>query len=282
MASTPPTSSLSSSLSLSATSSAGSIAQGTVSASSDILPSSSADSQPPFCTNPQGCPSGAPPPATLYLYTFLSTLIVLLLVSGGIIARSIVLRRRQQVAIANGTWVPPQRRENYTIRPRPVLFEAYLAMGMHGSKIKNDEEERWSSMKPISASDIAPPVKPVAVRPPVESAHNAHTPIRRAARDQIRSLVRLHTPFHPPPVPPPPPPIELVPQPPRISSPSDKVRVALLVAMPWQEVSPQKDEDEVLLPYLEFGVLDADVVDLGKISGEGEGERERANLGTKL
>jgi len=147
------------------------------------------------------------------------------------------------------------------------MFEAYVA-----TDSKNEEEERWSSLKPFSASDIAPPVK-APVPPPTVTSH--HVPIHRAARDQMRSLVRLHNPFRPPPAPPPQPAIELAPQPSVIPSPSAKVRVALLVAMPWQEVSPQEEEE---LPYLEFGVLDVDVVDLGKMSG---GESERPDLGTK-
>jgi hypothetical protein len=225
----------------------------------------------PQCNDPQGC--AAPPPATLYLYTFLSTLIILLLVSGGIIARSVVLRRRQQIAIANGTWAGPRRRENFSNRPRPVVFEAYIA-----TESQNDDEERWSSLKPFSASNVAPPTK-TPFPPPPASPH--HVPIRRAARDQMRSILRLHNPFRSPPPPPPPPTIELPPQSSVIPSPSDKVRVALLVAMPWQEPSTPTLEEEEELPYLEFGVLDVDVVDLGKTSGV-EGGSERADSGSKL
>jgi hypothetical protein len=40
--------------------------------------------------------------------------------------------------------------------------------------------------------------------------------------------------------------------------------------MPWQGVSPKNEEDEEEeLPYLEFGVLDVDVADLGKLSSGG-------------
>ncbi|KAJ6469316.1 hypothetical protein C8R45DRAFT_1016659 [Mycena sanguinolenta] len=279
---TPSSSTLGSSTSSFASTSLSSSAGSVPSTSFPPTMSNNSGSQPP-CTNPQGCPNGAPPPATLYLYTFLSTLIILLLVSGGIIARSIVLRRRQQIAIANGTWIPPQRRENYSNRPRPLMFDAYLAVGTHGTKAKIDDEERWSSMKPFSASDISPPpVKSIVVSPPVESVHDLHAPIRRAARAQIRNLMHLHSPFHPPPAPPPPapPPIELIPQPTTIPSLTEKVRIALLVAMPWQGVPQDKEDDEEFLPHLEFGVLDADVVDVGKASGD-EGERERANSGTK-
>ncbi|KAJ7306198.1 hypothetical protein DFH08DRAFT_902367 [Mycena albidolilacea] len=216
-----------------------------------------------MCDGPGGC--SAPPPATLYLYTFLSTLIILLMVSGGIITRSVVLRRRQQIAIANGTWVNPHRRENYNNRPRPVMFDAYVATDTGGKNEK--EEERWASMKPFSASDCAPPAKS---KPPVESGEaSGHPPIRRTAQDQLRlSLVRLwHNPFRAPPAPPPPPAIEPESQPDLIPS---QVRVAFLVAMPWQGMSPKnEEEEEEELPYLEFGVLDVDVADLGKLSSGG-------------
>jgi len=153
------------------------------------------------------------------------------------------------------------------------MFEAYVA-----SDAQTEEEERWSTMKPFSASDVAPPVK-APVHPPAVSPQ--HVPIRRAARNHMRSMVRLNNPFRSPPAPSPPPPpaIELAPQPSVVPSPSAKVQVALLVAMPWQQLAPQ-DEDEEELPYLEFGVLDADVVDLGKVSTS-ESESGRADLGTK-
>ncbi|KAJ7670655.1 hypothetical protein DFH06DRAFT_1320588 [Mycena polygramma] len=246
---------------------------------------------PPQCGDPQGC--GSPPPATLYLYTFLSTLIILMLVSAGIIARSVVLRRRQRLAIANGTWVSPRPRENYAARPRPVMFDAYLAAAADGKK---EDEERWSAMKPFSASDVAPPRK-TPVLPPMESPQAPHEPIRRAARDQMRSVVRLYSPFRslqlPPPAPPPPPMIELAPSsssstsaPPRSSPSPTQLRVALLVAMPFEPSTPKQKEDDADaddedLPYLEFGVLEADVVDVGRTSGGEEGVSAGADLDTK-
>ncbi|KAJ6481309.1 hypothetical protein C8R47DRAFT_595359 [Mycena vitilis] len=250
---------------------------------------------PPQCGDPQGC--GSPPPATLYLYTFLSTLIILMLVSAGIIARSVVLRRRQRLAIANGTWVSPRPRENYAARPRPVIFDAYLAAAAADGK--NEDEERWTAMKPFSASDIAPPGKTPAL-PPVESPPAPHEPIRRVAREQMRSVVRRYSPFRPlqlPPPAPPPPMIELAPSSSSssssaapCSSPSPtQLRVALLIAMPFEPSTPKPkvedaadgdDEDEDL-PYLEFGVLEAEVLDTGRTSGGEEGVSAGADSGTK-
>ncbi|KAJ7441089.1 hypothetical protein FB451DRAFT_119536 [Mycena latifolia] len=203
---------------------------------------------PPQCTDPQGC--NAPPPATLYLYTFLSTLIILLLVSGGIIARSVVLRRRQQIAIANG-WVPaPRRRENtYTTRPKPVMFDAYVVVDEPKSRA-----ERWTAMKPFSASDVVPPPT-VPVSPPQPEPPQPARPTRSV----------FITPFRAP-SPPPPPTFE--PAPPPSPSNSTEVRVAVLVAMPSQD-PPQDAED---LPYLEFGIVDVELVDNGKMSSQSDAE----------
>ncbi|KAJ6596338.1 hypothetical protein DFH09DRAFT_1407508 [Mycena vulgaris] len=191
------------------------------------------------CNDPQGC--NAPPPATLYLYTFLSTLIILLMVSGGIIARSVVLRRRQQIAIANGTWVSPTRRResHYTTRPKPVMFDAYVAVDG-----KNGKEERWATIKPFFASDVAPHIKC-----PLPPPHPETLLPSRAMRDVF------YNPFRPPPAPPPP---AVEPVPPPLPAAATQIRVATLIAMPSQDM-----ED---LPYLEFGVLEADVVDHGKMS----------------
>ncbi|KAJ7154531.1 hypothetical protein C8R46DRAFT_1227369 [Mycena filopes] len=261
------------------------------------------------CSDPQGC--GTPPPATLYLYTFLSTLIILLVVSAGIITRSVVLRRRQQRAIADGTWVPPgRRRENAPgTRRRPVMFHAHV--GARNTTLDQAEVEAkevgWGAMKPFSASDIAPPpLKPPAAVAPLIPATDP--PGQRAARAQIQSVVRRYNPFRAPPppplpVPPPPPPPLPTPPPPAASEPYSptQVRVAFLVAMPsppppldqhhqqylYQQGQQEKDkggagdgggdEEGLQLPHLEFGVLDADVVDPGRRSSwlsaaEGEGE----------
>ncbi|KAJ7077608.1 hypothetical protein C8R44DRAFT_992879 [Mycena epipterygia] len=215
------------------------------------------------CNDPQGC--SAPPPATLYLYTFLSTLIILLLVSGGIIARSVVLRRRQQIAIENGTWASPRRRENYSTRPKPVMFDAYVAA--EGFK---EEQERWSNMKPWSVSELARPLPSHVVPPQPESQIPQPVPLRRNPRGQMRSIFLIHNPLRQPPIAPPPPAVELAPLP---SQPeASQVRVAVFISMPSQ------DTEE--LPYLELGVLHADIVDHGKMSSESDGEgcgKERAD-----
>ncbi|KAH8078074.1 hypothetical protein BXZ70DRAFT_690488 [Cristinia sonorae] len=115
-------------------------------------------------TNPNTIPalSGS---ASLYLYTFLATLVLLLTVSALIIARSYALRRRQQriidEAIRNGTYVPPPSRI-FGPPPleKPILHDVYLTSnqtareGWCGTSAE-DSSERWRELPPIAASKIA-------------------------------------------------------------------------------------------------------------------------------
>lgn len=67
----------------------------------------------------------------LPVYTFLATLVLLLGVSGAIIVRSLLLRRRHrrmvEEAIANGTWIPPAPRIKVDLRKKPKLWDAYVS-----------------------------------------------------------------------------------------------------------------------------------------------------------
>jgi len=146
-----------------------------------------------------------------------------------------------------------------------MMFDAYVAA--EGSK---EEEERWSNMKPWSVSELAQPFPSPVAAPEPESESPQPAPLRRNPRDQIRSIFLIHNPLRRPPIAPPPPMVELAPLP---SQPdASQVRVAVLVSMPSQ------DTEE--LPYLEFGVLDADIIDHGKMSSESDAEgcgKERAH-----
>lgn len=175
--------------------------------------------------------------------------------------------------MANG-WVPTRRRENYSSRTQPVMFEVFVAPDG-----KKNEEGRWSRMKPFSAADIVLPAK-VSVPPPAENRQQVI--MDRSAREQMRSIVRFalrHRHLRPPLAPPPPPVIELTPPSSPPSPSPTQVRVGFLVAMPSQ-AAPAQDEEEDL-PYLEFGTLDVGVVDAGKMSGTDDGVSEGADLGSK-
>ncbi|KAI0665598.1 hypothetical protein C8Q78DRAFT_1083834 [Trametes maxima] len=88
--------------------------------------------------------------ASLYLYTFLATLVLLLLVSATIIARSYVIRRRHREfiaqAIANGTYVPPAR---IRIGKKPKMFEVALVREVEGAEPRRIPEKTggWSSIE---------------------------------------------------------------------------------------------------------------------------------------
>lgn len=67
------------------------------------------------------------------MYTFLATLVLLLSVSGAIVVRSFVLRRRHrrmvEEAIRNGTWVPPappSRPVRVDLSKKPKMWEAFI------------------------------------------------------------------------------------------------------------------------------------------------------------
>ncbi|KAF5329482.1 hypothetical protein D9619_009193 [Psilocybe cf. subviscida] len=87
---------------------------------------------PPNNSN-QNANGGLATSASLYLYTFLATLVLLLSVSGAIVVRSFVLRRRHrrmvEEAIRNGTWVPPappSRPVRVDLSKKPKMWEAFI------------------------------------------------------------------------------------------------------------------------------------------------------------
>ncbi|KAJ6575788.1 hypothetical protein B0H10DRAFT_2103852 [Mycena sp. CBHHK59/15] len=238
--------------------------------SAGATPSNPPPPPPPPCNDPQGCNTPPPPlcivifllpsslPSFLTLptvYTFLSTLIILLLVSGGIIARSVVLRQRQRIAMANGTWMPPGRREAVVhVRAKPVIFDAHVA-GRDSAGL----EQRWHTMKPFAASTIPParPRSPTSLRlvsSPAPGLRTAHGGMRNVLR--LYNILRSSSPS----------PLSTTElQSPPAAAPSPPLRVAVFVCMPC---SIQGDE----LPHMEFGVLEAEVVDPRKKSSQSDGD----------
>lgn len=143
---------------------------------------SSSASPVPAASQSAGVPGGGSTSlansASLYLYTFLATLVLLLSVSGAIVIRSFVLRRRHrrmvEEAMRNGTWVPPipaTRPARVDLSKKPEIWEAYLGGGGwqaaghdHGSGKEQgigtnwnlEYSKDWDSMKPISAEPLSP------------------------------------------------------------------------------------------------------------------------------
>ncbi|KAK0184828.1 hypothetical protein F5146DRAFT_1073855 [Armillaria mellea] len=181
--------------------------------------------------------------ASLYLYTFLATLILLLGVSAAIVFRSLILRRRHrrmvEEAIRNGTWIPPTngRGIRYDPSQKPILHEA----AMHVQKNHHD----WEACKPFSVSytvaaqnRTAPPATP-----PIQQDNSARARLRRVWSHVDASPL-------PPPLSPPASDTPLLPEP-----SGGPLRVSVLVAMPSQHYGEQQDE----LPHLEFGTADIPV-----------------------
>lgn len=163
--------------------------------SSQVL-SSTASSHSPAATGMGGGSSSLSlaNSASLYLYTFLATLVLLLSVSGAIVVRSFVLRRRHRLmveeAIRNGTWVPPApptRSPRIDLSKKPTLWEAHLGGGgWQGGEIEGlngkdlgigtnwtvENWKDWESIRPISV-DYVPSGTPSAsaashrITPPV-------------------------------------------------------------------------------------------------------------------
>ncbi|KAK0472493.1 hypothetical protein IW261DRAFT_1507714 [Armillaria novae-zelandiae] len=181
--------------------------------------------------------------ASLYLYTFLATLILLLGVSAAIVFRSLILRRRHrrmvEEAIRNGTWIPPTngRGIRYDPSQKPIMHEA--AMNVQ----KNHHD--WEACKPFSVSytvaaqnRTAPPALP-----PLLQDNSARARLRRIWSHVDASPL-------PPPLSPAASDAPLLPDP-----SGGPLRVSVLVAMPSQHYGEQQDE----LPHIEFGTADIPV-----------------------
>ncbi|KAI9454322.1 hypothetical protein HD554DRAFT_2112138 [Boletus coccyginus] len=203
--------------------------------------------------------------ATLYLYTFLATLVLLLAISSAIVIRSLILRRRHQrlveEAIRTGTWLPhsfgsgPRRRRD--IGQKPKLWEAWLS--------PNDDDGDESEKKSGATSCLCMPH--MSTRPRHHLRHSRpprripHT--LRCVLHGIRSLTRRRSL-------PSPQPTVLPMSGPALSSPSSlssspastptpAVHVAFLIAMP--SPSQKRYCDESTPPVVEIGVVEANMKD---------------------
>jgi len=230
-------------------------------------PFASSTSSPPSNNNNQGSPSPTAN-ATLYLYTFLATLVLLLAVSSAIVVRSLILRRRHQrmveEAIRTGTWMPDRlsstsgrRRRDFGQKPK--LWEAWLrpkANTLTGEK----EKSSWGDITPFHVAYIDLPT-PSPQGPIASSAENPVEPVSRPARF-MRPFARRRSP-------PSPQPVSLIPDQALSSSssspttaPRPAVRVAVLIAMPNTSHKHHEHHDhghETELPVVEIGVVEVSV-----------------------
>lgn len=117
--------------------------------------------------------------ASLYLYTFLATLVLLLSVSAAIVIRSLLLRRRHrrlvEEAIRNGTYVPGMfgngaglggpwggfpgggRGNKVDLAMKPKLWEAYLGLGSTQTQTEKDNGAEKSQAHPLASGESGGP-----------------------------------------------------------------------------------------------------------------------------
>ncbi|PCH40078.1 hypothetical protein WOLCODRAFT_162076 [Wolfiporia cocos MD-104 SS10] len=128
-------------------------------------------------------------PSSLYLFTFLATLFLLLFVSGAIVLRSFILRRRFrrriEEAIAAGVVLAPQNAgssRSYRKLEKPELWDALLAPAA---------DDAWRSIMPVAAKTSFLPSPgagsgspdPASTASPLQSAT---TPSRSLLRPFVR------------------------------------------------------------------------------------------------
>ncbi|KAJ7137529.1 hypothetical protein C8R43DRAFT_1019580 [Mycena crocata] len=127
----------------------------------------SAASTPSVSVSASACDPGntvcVPSPGTLYLFTFLATLLLLTIVAGGIMSRTAYLRRRQRQLMAAGLWpTTPQRgRTDVNVKKKPRIFEVST-----GEVVSCGESRHWDGLMPFSAIYESAPVKTIA--PPTD------------------------------------------------------------------------------------------------------------------
>ncbi|KAF9020767.1 hypothetical protein BDZ89DRAFT_1071967 [Hymenopellis radicata] len=187
--------------------------------------------------------------ASLYLYTFLATLVLLLGVSAAIVFRSLILRRRHRAmideAIRNGTWVPPTNGRGRRIDPseKPLMHDAHLIVE---AKYAHHE---WDLMTPFSVSYSVPAGERVQAASPA--------PAPQPRRERIRGVLRhIWSHFSSSPAPPAPEPAIPLTPPPLPDASSGPLRVSVLIAMPSQNHNYAEHEE---LPHVEFGVAQVGV-----------------------
>ncbi|KAJ7854557.1 hypothetical protein B0H14DRAFT_3449555 [Mycena olivaceomarginata] len=232
-----------------------------------------------------GATCGIPAAGTLYLFTFLATLLLLGLVIGGIVSRSVYLRRHQRHLIAN----PPSQRlvpnsnskpEANDTKSKPRIFDARLSLVRGG-----DRDVEWESSMPFAATTMLPaeldsdlsraePRPPGYQPPPRQAQTNDTAPMATGAENtgdsgsgsQFRRgnrLLRANTNLN-----------ANVPGPMAIPPTVERrVTIAYIVLMPRpdedESVYDEEEPKERHLPFFEFGLAEVDVV---KCGGEQEFE----------
>ncbi|KAJ7458581.1 hypothetical protein FB451DRAFT_1273504 [Mycena latifolia] len=208
-------------------------------------PIASATSTSPTSSCTLGAAScGLPSAGTLYLFTFLSTLLLLTAVAGAIVSRSVYLRRRQRQLIASGRWPPSRAKPEVNLKKRPQIFEA----GLSGVVPANDLGH-WDVIMPIS---VAYTPGPAPLEPPNSETllNDGPSPppttgagifARRWRGLQPSNVIKT------PPAPVP----ETIP----LADPTPSK-----LPEPEKSAKQEGDEEPDELPFFEFGIAEVDVV----------------------
>jgi len=219
--------------------------------------SSSSSSSSPSQTNSNANSFGNAPllgsSASLYLYTFLATLVLLLAISALIVLRASVLRRRQRAlmeeAIRNGTYVPPASRIRTEEADKPVLYDVYLRGDDEFEDHSNADdgmEKAWREGKEVNGS------MPVAVAAAGIHSPSPGSPSLQSPTSHPRYLRFLHkptptvTPSHA--------------HGPEYETASPKPRILRIVYLVRMPASSLKKMEEAI-PPMEFGIVTTTTVE---------------------
>ncbi|KAJ7607281.1 hypothetical protein DFH06DRAFT_1347545 [Mycena polygramma] len=243
-------------------------------------------------------------PGTLYLFTFLATLLLLTTVAGGITARSVYLRRRERRLIAAGI-LPPRAprtlnstatdKDTVVVKKKPRMYE--VCFGLDENKAAG--EVGWEGIVPLSAAYAAPPkveIPQPVPEPAQEVASALIEPVfglRAFLNSRRRHVLRSNNTISNP-VPnsdstinanidpvqgtPAPAPSSL----PHVTKEALRAEVACVIAMPAPPAysySPSRnptshDVDAEQLPIFELGVAAVDVTRTKEEAAEDDGEEK--------
>lgn len=203
----------------------------------------------PLQTNKGGNSESGSMPSTsssLYLFTFLATLLMLLVVSFAIVLRSFILRRRFRLrlgeTIALGYVLPSQLGwgEYRHLGEKPRIWDRWIS---------TSTEPHWQDMTPLSAKLISNSTTPVEKlesdsafqSPPSRESVRSNFLINRFRRtfwrshDDARSPLQVSAPLQPP-------------SPLSLSTDREEpsvVEVSVLIAMPWGHSHSSKGKERV-------------------------------------
>ncbi|KAF7360824.1 hypothetical protein MSAN_01111700 [Mycena sanguinolenta] len=220
--------------------------------STHSMNASTSSASPPCLSTASSC--GVPSPGTLYLFTFLATVVLLALIAGGIVMRSVHLRRRQRELASNRTGRSIQPEPNLKSKPR--IFDVRL-----GDAVTENELQRWEFIMPLAA--VTARAQAPRSTPEPSYPHPSSAAVMRAlgtVLDAARILSRRGRILHHANVPVP---IETPMLTPCCEKESNlRTDIVYIITMPedLRLVQPTCHDGEHKMPLLEFGVIAIDVV----------------------